>query len=33
MKADEILKGFANSVAMHGLKYNKRIGKINIFNF
>lgn len=28
MEADGIVEGFANSVLMHGLKYNKLIGKL-----
>lgn len=31
MEADAIIEGFKQSVEMHGLKYNKLIGKI--FNF
>jgi hypothetical protein len=32
MEADEIIEGFINSMSMHGLKYNKLIGKLN-YNF
>jgi hypothetical protein len=30
MEADAIAEGFKKSVEMHGLKYNKLIGKVNI---
>jgi len=38
MEADGIMEGFLNSMSMHGLKYNKLIGKLyisrnNIFHF
>lgn len=34
MEADGIIEGFINSMSMHGLKYNKLIGKLNyIFHF
>lgn len=30
MEADGVVEGFVKSVSMHGLKYNRLIGKINI---
>lgn len=32
MEADAIAEGFKQSIDMHGLKYNKLIGKINYTN-
>lgn len=30
MEADAILEGFTQSISMHGLKYNKLIGKSKV---
>lgn len=31
MEADSVVEGFSNSIAMHGIKYNRLIGKIILF--